>query len=123
EKGGEGGAGDREALKEAGEEAGVGGVQEDVEEVVAERGIAPEFVFEPERGMEERVVLLGGADFEPDADEAAERLQVGAGDVAGVVPDEAGGKGGPVGDERGEEEEGEEPAGKWSEGAAHRDGR
>ena len=113
EQRGEPRAGDGEAEQERCEEAGSGGVKEDVDEMVAERGVAPEEVFEPERGVEERVVLLGCAGLGPDADEAGEGAKFGARDVAGlVVPDESGGKCGKVGEEGRGEDEGDEGAGR-----------
>ena len=85
EQRGEPRAGDGEAEQERCEEAGSGGVKEDVDEMVAERGVAPEAVFEPERGVEERVVLLGCAGLGPDADEAGDRAKFGARDESGFI--------------------------------------
>jgi hypothetical protein len=45
-------------------------VQADVDEVIAERGVAKETMQDPEGRMRDRVVLLRGTDFEPDAPEA-----------------------------------------------------
>ena len=87
-------------------------MEQDVDEMVAERGIAPEPVFKPERGVQERVVLLGCAGLSPDADEALEGAKFGARDVAGlVVPDESGTQCGPIGEEGREEDESGEGAG------------
>ena len=38
--------------------------------------------------MERRIVLLGGAQFKPDAPQTVEALQAGRGHMAGVVPDQ-----------------------------------
>src|SRR5207302_9830305 len=75
----------------------VGGVQEHVDEVVAEGVETPEMVIQPEAREGERVVLRDGARFEPDAPEPVEAPQrrVG-GDVGIVVPDEPGAEGGKV---------------------------
>ncbi len=35
------------------------GVQQDAHQVIAEHGVAPQFVFDPESAVQQRVVLLG----------------------------------------------------------------
>jgi hypothetical protein len=55
------------------------------------------------------VVLLRGADLEPDAAEPGEGAEIGAGDMAGIVPEEAAGERGEIGEEGGGEEEKPEP--------------
>ena len=48
---------DRQSPQDRRHHQGSRGVQEDVDQVVAERGIAPEQVFDPECAMKEGVVL------------------------------------------------------------------
>ena len=47
-------------------------MQDDVDEVVAEDRVAPEFGLGPERAVEQWVVLLCGAELEPDVVQAVE---------------------------------------------------
>ena len=61
-------------------------VQDDVDQVVAERLVAPEAVFDPECAVQDRIILLGGAEFEPDAPEAMQAAQSLLGHVSLVVP-------------------------------------
>ena len=67
-----------------------GRVQHEVDEMVAERGVAPEAVLEPERGMQERVILLRGSGRGPNQPQSVQRAERGRGHVRVVVPDEAG---------------------------------
>ena len=64
-------------------------MQRDVREVVADGVVAPQARLDPERGVEERIVLLGGAELEPDALEAVESAERGARDVRVVVPEKS----------------------------------
>ena len=79
-------------------------VQNDVHQVVAERVIAPEPVEDPERRVSDRVVLLCGADLEPDAPQAVQRSQIRSRDVRVVVPEQSAVPRWRVGDERRDEE-------------------
>src|SRR5262249_22224251 len=79
------------------------GVKQDVEEVVTRRVVAPESVFQPKGAVENRIVLLGCADLEPDAPKAAQGGEGGSGDVVLVVPDTTCAKGAPVGGDGGED--------------------
>lgn len=51
--------------------------------------------------MQQRVVLLGSAEIEPDAPQSVEGARGGDGDMGVIVPDEAAAEGGPVGGEGG----------------------
>src|SRR5215469_4009711 len=46
-------------------------------------------MLDPEHAVQKRIVLLGRAAVEPDAPEAVEGLQVGAGHVPGIVPQQS----------------------------------
>jgi hypothetical protein len=98
----------RAAAKQQAEQGGGGRVQQDVDEVIAERGVPPEPVLEPESRVEERVVLLRRPGLEPDAQESRPRLQGGMGDVAQVVPQEVPLQRRGIGNQRGEQEEPED---------------
>ena len=63
-------------------------MQQHIEQMIAERGVAPQPVFDPKRRMQHRVELLGGAELKPDASQPGPRAQVRPGDVAGVIPKE-----------------------------------
>ena len=79
-------------------------VQRDVDEVVAERVVAPERGARSRTRVRDRVVLLRRADIEPDRPEPVQRSQRRAGDVPVVVPQQAAVPGGVIGKEqRGEE--------------------
>ena len=54
-------------------------------QMVAGNRIAPETVFEPERSVNDRIVLLGCAHVEPDAPETVDGLQFRLGNVQVVV--------------------------------------
>ena len=60
--------------------------------MVAEYRVAPEPGLEPEGAVQERVVLLGGVEVEPDRPQAVPTPERGAGDVGIVVPDVAAGE-------------------------------
>jgi hypothetical protein len=72
-------------------------VQRDVDEVIAEHGIAPYAMFQPEGAVEERIILLRGAEIEPDAPETVQGTKIGAGHVHVVVPGQAAVEGGQAG--------------------------
>ena len=55
--------------------------------------------------MEQRIILLGGAQFEPDAPETVERLQAARGHMAVVVPDQPAAERRDVSEQGGAEEE------------------
>src|ERR1035438_9288469 len=53
-------------------------------------------MLNPEGAMEDRIILLGGVEIEPDASKSGNGLQVLASDVCLIVPDEAPPQGGPI---------------------------
>jgi hypothetical protein len=98
---------DSQAFEELPEQEGVGGVKEDIVDVVTDGRIGPEVVFDPPGGLGEGVVLMKGVDVEPDLVEAFEGAEMSVlGDMEIVVPDELGAKGGGEGDDDQENEEG-----------------
>src|SRR3954453_17876170 len=68
--------------------------------MIAEHSVAPQSMLQPERAVQERIVLLRRTQIEPDAPEATPRLQVRAGDVHVVVPDQAAAERGQIHQER-----------------------
>jgi hypothetical protein len=79
-------------------------VLQDVDEVIAGHGVAPEPVLDPEGRVQERVVLLGGAEVRPDPREPAQRTKIRPRQVRVVVPLELARGRGQVGEEdRGQE--------------------
>ena len=81
------------------------GVQQHVGRVVAGRRELPQPVLEPERGVDQRVVLRDRARLGPDARQTLARAQRGVlGDVLVVVPDPAGAERRHVGGERQEQQ-------------------
>ena len=103
-------------------------MEQDVEQTVAEGVIAPELVFDPERGMEKRIVLLGGGWFGPDFHQTVESTKVRLGDVSIVVPQKPTGERGPESQERGGKKREHEPVfatkrrGNRGDRTAHSDG-
>ena len=71
-------------------------MQKNIEQVIAQHGIAPEPVFQPERAVQNRIILLGGAQIEPDSPDTMERLQFRRGDMTVVVPQESALEGRPI---------------------------
>src|SRR5687767_8703862 len=63
-------------------------MQENVEEVIAWRPVAPQLVFQPESSVQKGIILLRRTRFKPDPPEAEARTQFGARDVVAIVPDE-----------------------------------
>ena len=53
-------------------------------------------MFDPERGVEKRIVLLSSPEVEPDSGETAEGLKVGASDVTAVIPKQGAMQGRPI---------------------------
>jgi hypothetical protein len=96
---------DREPPKSHPQEPGRGPMQRHVEPVVAGSRVSPKAELQPERAVEEGVVLLGGAGLGPDPPETVQRGQLRSDQVGVVVPDEAGVPYPKVGDERGGHEE------------------
>ena len=82
-------AGHREPPQDEHNERGRHGVQRDVRQMVAEERVSPQPMLEPERGVQQRIVLLRRADLGPDAPQTPKRTQVRRRDVAGVVPQRA----------------------------------
>src|SRR5579872_992758 len=44
-------------------------------EVITQNSIAPEAMLDPERGMQQRIILMRGSQLKPDAPQAMKRLQ------------------------------------------------
>src|SRR5690348_15166697 len=89
-------AGQGQSASDQDEKASSQRMQGDVQKMVADDPIGPEVVFQPEGTVEQRIVLLGGGGVGPDAPEAVEVAEIGAGDVGGVVPEERAVDGGQV---------------------------
>ena len=87
---GEPGGGQPEQDQDSPQQDRIGGVQEDVVEVVAEGLQLPERILDPETRIHEWVVLRGRTGLEPERIQAIEGAQRHVlGDVRIVVPDEA----------------------------------
>jgi hypothetical protein len=95
---------DGESAQDEADEERRQGMEEDRDEVVPKRRVAPEPMLQPEGGVDDRVVLLGRARLEPDAAEAVERTEGGRGEVLLVVPEQSAVPGGVVGGERDDDE-------------------
>jgi len=52
-------------------------VENDAYEVIPDRGMTPQLVHQPERGMGQRIVLLRGTNVEPNAPQTRRRFQFG----------------------------------------------
>ena len=76
-------------------------MQNEVYQMIAERGIAPQLVLDPERAVQHRVVLDGGPHVEPGAVQSLPGAEFGARDVDVVVPEESALPGGLIGQEDG----------------------
>ena len=74
-------------------------MQRHVDQVIAEHRIAPQSMLQPEGAVQQRVILLRGAEVEPDAPQTVQRLQVGPRDVHVVVPEQRAVQRGQVGDQ------------------------
>ena len=83
------GPGDRQPPQDQRHHQGRQGVQDDVHQVIAQRGVAPQLVLDPEGGVQQRIILLRGPQVEPDAVQSVPRAQFGAGHVRVIVPDES----------------------------------
>ena len=68
------------------------GVEQQRHQVITERVVAPEAVLNPEKTVQQRIILLSRPNDRPDAAQTIERLEVGPGHIVAVVPDEAPGK-------------------------------
>src|SRR5277367_1869822 len=79
-------------------------MKSDVGQMIAHNRVPPHAVFKPESAMQQRVILLGSMQIEPDSPETVERLQVGPCQVTAIVPEQAPAQGGQVGDESREED-------------------
>ena len=66
-----------------------GGVKEDVYKVVSKHVVAPQPVLGPERRVENRVILLGRPDLEPDPPQPVERAELRAGHMGIIVPEKS----------------------------------
>lgn len=61
-------------------------VQDDVNQMVAELRVCPEFVLQPKSGEEHRIVLLGGPRLNPNPLQALKRTQVWPRHMSVIVP-------------------------------------
>src|SRR5678815_343863 len=77
----------REALQYAREKNRDDSMQHEVEDVVAQWVVAPHPMLEPKRAVQERIVLLGGAEIRPNPPETGERTECGACNMRVIVPD------------------------------------
>ena len=87
---------DIEAPEDQYQQACRGGVLQNIGEMIAERCVAPQPVLDPERGVKQRVVLLGGMGVGPDPPQSRAGLQLGPGDMGAVIPDQPSVEGRPV---------------------------
>jgi hypothetical protein len=78
-------------------------MERDVYHVIREEGVAPQAIFDPEGRMQNEVVLLRGANLEPDPTEAVRRLQIWPCQVARVVPHRGSVQGGRIREEQRDE--------------------
>ena len=86
------------------------GVQQDIHQVIAERRVSPQFVFDPKGAVHQGIVLLRGAHLEPDPVQAVPRAEIGARHVRVVVPYRAAAPGRPIGQKnRGHQRQGKKP--------------
>ena len=86
------------------EQAGRGCVQPDVHQVVAKDRVTPKPVLKPEGAVEHRIVLLSGADLEPDLPQTVPRLECRSGDVGVVVPKQSASNARKIGEQNNAEE-------------------
>jgi hypothetical protein len=109
--GGEPRARQAEADEEPPQEQGRARMEEDVDEVIAERLQGPEVLLDPERGEDHRVVLLVGLRLGPDEPQPFNPVESPVlREVGVVVPDEAGLEGRQIrGDDRRHEGQSEQP--------------
>ena len=68
---------------------GARGVEEHVDQMIAEGGVAEDPVLKPEKTVEQRIILLRRGEVGPDAHQPGDGTQLGLGHEAIVVPDEA----------------------------------
>ena len=94
-----------EPAQQDGQQAGGGGVPQDINQVVAEGGVTPDRVLDPKGRMQQRIVLLRGSDLEPDAKEPRPGLQIGSRDMTFIVPEQLPGQSGVVGGQAGDQQE------------------
>ncbi len=80
------GPGNRQPPQDQGHQKGGRRVQQNIHQVIAERGVAPQPVLDPEGTVQHRVILQRGAHVEPDPPQSIPGSQVGQGDVLVVVP-------------------------------------
>ena len=76
-----------------------GCVQQDICEMIAENGVAPKTMLDPERAMQDGIILLHRPDFEPDPPQAMPGAQGASGDIIAVVPKEAAVQAWPIGNQ------------------------
>src|SRR5580700_9243222 len=67
--------------------------------MIAENGVAPEPMLDPERGVEDGIILLHRPDFEPDPPQAMPGTQGAGGDVIAVIPKKTTVQAWPVGEQ------------------------
>jgi hypothetical protein len=91
-----------ESSQEHNEEAGRQRVPENIDQTIADGSVAPELVLQPERRMEQRVILLGCPGFRPDSRQTGPGLQRWIRDMTGIVPEKVAAEARPVGGKDGE---------------------
>jgi len=64
-------------------------MQQYVGYVIADGSVAPESMFQPERAVEQGIVLLRCSHLKPDSPKTVQRAQIGLRDMGAVVPNEA----------------------------------
>ncbi len=72
-------------------------MQQQGDQMVAERLVSPEPVLHPEHAMQQRIILLGRSRFDPYPAEAGQRAQSRSGHIVTVVPNESARERRPVG--------------------------
>lgn len=57
-----------------------------IDKMIADDGVAPDLVLDPKRRVQKRIILLRRTDLGPNPPEPGPRLQGGARDVPGIIP-------------------------------------
>src|SRR3989442_428555 len=74
-------------------------MQHNVQQAISGRRIAPEMVFQPERAVKQRIVLLCGTEIEPYAPQPLKGLESRPREVGIIVPQHSATDGWPVGNQ------------------------
>jgi hypothetical protein len=91
------------------DQAGCSRVQKDIRQMVTHHRVAPQPMLHPERGVQQRIILLGRTHLAPDAFQACGRLHIRLGNVKIVVPEESATNGWQVRQQRHGEYQGRRP--------------